>query len=81
METEMHRKIAENAKSYLLNDQRFIAVAIGGSWINRQLDEFSDLDVYLLYDNHISLSLNEKKKFLTAGAVNSVFTPMVMTLM
>jgi hypothetical protein len=64
METEMHRKIAENAKSYLLNDQRFIAMAIGGSWINRQLDEFSDLDVYLLYDNHISLSLNEKKEIL-----------------
>ncbi len=59
MGIEMHRNLVEKAKNNLCNDPRFLGMAIGGSWINNKLDEYSDLDIYLILDDNINLNLGK----------------------
>jgi len=64
MGTEMHRNLVKKAEICLKEDKRFTGMAIGGSWIDNKLDEFSDLDLYLIIDDAIALSFAEKKVIL-----------------
>jgi hypothetical protein len=64
MGIEVHLNLVKKAESLIRTDNRFIGMALGGSWINKQLDEFSDLDIYLIMSDHAVLSIDEKKEIL-----------------
>lgn len=46
-----HLKFLENAKAKLEKDKRIISVAIAGSYVSNQLDEFSDLDLKIIVES------------------------------
>jgi hypothetical protein len=47
-------EFANNAKAILETDDGIIGLAVGGSWLTDQLDEFSDLDLILVTKSKIS---------------------------
>ncbi|MBK1895623.1 hypothetical protein [Chryseobacterium paridis] len=47
-------EFAQRAKEILETDQHTIGLAVGGSWIANQIDEFSDLDLIIVTDEKIS---------------------------
>ncbi|MGE8720569.1 aminoglycoside 6-adenylyltransferase [Leptospira terpstrae] len=60
-------KIFENFLENLINrvklDSRFIAVCTAGSSITNELDKFSDLDIVLITEDHVTFSPEEMKQF------------------
>lgn len=52
---------AERVKKILANDDSVIGLAVGGSWITNEIDEFSDIDLVLVSKQQIS---NDKTKML-----------------
>jgi hypothetical protein len=51
----MHQvEFANNAKNVFKNDDTVIGIAVGGSWIVNQIDEFSDLDLILVTKEKVS---------------------------
>jgi hypothetical protein len=62
MSTDMHLNLVKKAEICLKEDKGFLGMAIGGSWIDNKLDQFSDLDLYLIMDNALVLSFEEKKE-------------------
>lgn len=54
-------EFADKAKRILETDENVIGLAVGGSWLTRQLDEFSDLDLILVTKEKIS---GDKSKML-----------------
>lgn len=54
-------EFAENARTILEKDDDVIGLAVGGSWITNEIDEFSDLDLVLVTKNRIS---NDKNRML-----------------
>lgn len=57
----IHKSFAENAKKILKPDPFIIGLAVGGSWLNDEIDEFSDLDLVLVTKEKIS---HDKAKML-----------------
>jgi hypothetical protein len=47
-------EFAERAKNILTNDKSVIGLAVGGSWLTDEIDEFSDLDLILVTKEKIS---------------------------
>lgn len=68
MDISHHLTFAEKIKHLLLADDRILGLALGGSWINNELDEFSDLDFYIVLDADLENLNFEEKKELIAGA-------------
>jgi len=45
----MHqKKFADKIKLILSNDNSIIGMAVGGSWLTNEVDEFSDLDIIIV---------------------------------
>lgn len=44
----IHTEFANNAKHILEKDEQIIGLAVGGSWLSGQMDEFSDLDLIIV---------------------------------
>lgn len=57
----IQRRFALNAKEILANDKEVIGLAVGGSWLTDEIDEYSDLDLILVTSNKIS---TDKDKML-----------------
>ncbi|MDR2083846.1 MAG: hypothetical protein LBP67_02480 [Bacteroidales bacterium] len=47
-------EFAYKAKNILANDENIIGLAVGGSWLTNQIDEFSDLDLIIVTKEKIS---------------------------
>ena len=45
---EIFQRIIDHAIQKLKLDARLCGIAVGGSWINQNLDEFSDLDLVVV---------------------------------
>src|SRR5690348_9102407 len=45
---------AEHARDILRSDENVIGLAVGGSWLTNEIDEFSDLDLILVTNEKIS---------------------------
>jgi hypothetical protein len=50
----MQKAFAEKVVSIIKSDPAVLGLAVGGSWLTNQLDEFSDLDLVLVTKNKIS---------------------------
>jgi predicted nucleotidyltransferase len=55
------KTFAEKVAKIVKQDPTVIGLAVGGSWINQEMDEFSDLDLILVTTEKIS---NDKEKML-----------------
>ncbi|WP_028298036.1 hypothetical protein [Olivibacter sitiensis] len=49
----------DNAKNILAVDDDVVGLAVGGSWLTDQIDEFSDLDLILVTKERISGDKNQ----------------------
>ena len=47
-------EFTDNAKAVLVADDNVIGLAVGGSWITNEMDEFSDIDLVLVTKEKIS---------------------------
>ncbi|MCR8630268.1 aminoglycoside 6-adenylyltransferase [Paenibacillus radicis (ex Xue et al. 2023)] len=45
-----HEKFVENVIKNIQDDERFVGILAGGSMINNSMDQFSDLDLILVYE-------------------------------
>jgi predicted nucleotidyltransferase len=50
----IQKEFAEKAASILKDDSNTIGLAVGGSWLTNEIDEFSDLDLLLITKEKIS---------------------------
>lgn len=57
----MQNQFAANAKRILEKDKNVIGLAVGGSWLTKEIDEFSDLDLILVTKSKVS---DDKSKML-----------------
>ena len=57
----IQQDFAERVKKILANDPSVIGLAVGGSWITNEIDEFSDIDLVLITKQKIA---NDKAKML-----------------
>lgn len=57
----IQRKFAENAKVILEKDPTVIGLAVAGSWLTDELDDYSDLDLILVTQEKVS---HDKSKML-----------------
>jgi len=65
MQTLPHKEFVEKTTATLISDKRLLGLAIGGSWMSGELDEFSDLDFYvLLSESALHLSLEDKRSII-----------------
>lgn len=68
----IQKKFAIQAKKVLMEDQHVVGLAVGGSWLSNELDEFSDLDLILITEEKIS---NNKSKMLHyANSIGNLLT-------
>ena len=71
----IQQDFAERVKKILAKDDSVIGLAVGGSWINNEIDEFSDIDLVLITKQKIASDkakmLDHAKKF---GDLLSAFT-------
>lgn len=61
----VHRAFAEKARQILEPDENVIGLAVGGSWLTDDMDEFSDLDLILVTRQKIS---SDKQRMLEYAA-------------
>lgn len=54
----IQREFAEKAKAILEPDDNVIGLAVAGSWLTNEIDEFSDLDLILVTKNKVSNDKN-----------------------
>ncbi len=50
----IQREFADKAKTILEPDENVIGLAVAGSWLTHEIDEFSDLDLILVTEQNIS---------------------------
>ncbi len=50
-DTRPHREFVKRASEELKKDDRILGLAIGGSWIEQAMDEYSDLDLIVVGDD------------------------------
>jgi predicted nucleotidyltransferase len=50
----MQQQFAQKAAAILKNNNQVIGLAVGGSWLSKEMDEFSDLDLIVVTKNTIS---------------------------
>jgi predicted nucleotidyltransferase len=49
---ENHKKMLNKIEKNLIKDNRILGLAVGGSFIENDMDEFSDLDLVIVVDNY-----------------------------
>jgi predicted nucleotidyltransferase len=71
-----HQNFIDRAVDILKQDDRFAGIALGGSYITGNMDEFSDLDfVIVVYPMHIKQVMNERIRIAEKlGDLLSAFT-------
>lgn len=76
MITEQQQRFLSNALQIFIQDKRIEGVAIGGSYIADNMDEFSDLDLVIVVnpDNYIELMDERKEIAGSLGHMLSCFT-------
>ena len=52
----IQKQFAENTSEVLKDDKTVIGLAVGGSWLTNEMDEFSDLDLIIVTTEKISTS-------------------------
>ncbi|HYF03511.1 MAG TPA: aminoglycoside 6-adenylyltransferase [Patescibacteria group bacterium] len=57
----IQQQFAEYAVEVLKNDEKVVGLAVAGSWLTNEIDEFSDLDLILITKENVS---NDKEKML-----------------
>ncbi|MCF2447273.1 aminoglycoside 6-adenylyltransferase [Dyadobacter sp. CY345] len=63
-----------NLISILQKDQEYLALAAGGSWVDQQIDRFSDIDLVIVHRSQ-SLSVDQRIQLAeSAGDLLSAFT-------
>lgn len=71
----IQKAFAERASTILADDQNVIGLAVGGSWLSNEMDDYSDLDLILVTKDKIS---DDKNKMLDyarqLGSLLSGFT-------
>jgi len=71
----IQREFAERAAEILKSDQSVIGLAVVGSWLTNEIDEFSDLDLILVTETKISEDVNRMLAYAQSfGALLSGFT-------
>lgn len=71
-----HLKFLENAKARLEKDKRIIGLAIAGSYLSNQMDEFSDLDLKIIVEpaDYDEVMNGRKEIASTLGDLVGAFT-------
>jgi hypothetical protein len=54
---KQHDDFIRKIKKQIKDDERFIGILAGGSMINNMMDQFSDLDLILVYDSTFQNSI------------------------
>jgi predicted nucleotidyltransferase len=57
----IQREFADNAKTILEPDDNVIGLAVEGSWLTNEIDEYSDLDLILVTRQRISDDKNQDR--------------------
>lgn len=71
----IQEKFAKSAAEILKSDQSVIGLAVVGSWLTNEIDEFSDLDLILVTETKISGDVNQMLKYAQSfGTLLSGFT-------
>lgn len=71
----IQREFAERAAEILKSDQSVIGLAVAGSWLTNEIDEFSDLDLILVTETKISKDVNRMLAYAQSfGTLLSGFT-------
>ena len=52
-------EFANRARTILETNEDVVGLAVGGSWLTNQIDEYSDLDLILVTKNKISSDKNQ----------------------
>ncbi|MEH2304657.1 nucleotidyltransferase domain-containing protein [Nostoc sp.] len=73
---EPQRKLLEQILAKLKTDDRLLGVAIGGSYLSREMDEYSDLDLIIVVDDvHYQQILKERQLLASRlGKLLAAFT-------
>ena len=50
----IQKQFADKAVEILKNDKNVVGLAVAGSWLTNEIDEFSDLDLILITKEKIS---------------------------
>jgi len=66
---------AQNATKILKSDESVIGLAVGGSWLSNEIDEFSDLDLILVTKEKLSADKSKMLQYASLlGDLISAFT-------
>lgn len=68
----IQKQFADNAANILRNDENVIGLAVAGSWLTNEIDEFSDVDLILITKEKISG--NRSKMLEYAGRLGKLLT-------
>lgn len=71
----MHKNFVDNVIQKIKSDENVTGLALGGSWITNEIDEFSDLDLILVTKNKIAPDADKMTRFAeTFGDLLNSFT-------
>ena len=71
----MHKDFADKIVSIIQQDPSVIGLAVGGSWLTNEIDQFSDLDLILITKDKISNEPSKMHEYANRfGKVLSAFT-------
>lgn len=76
MPLKFHQNFVENVINILKDDNRFVGLAAGGSWINNHMDEYSDIDLILPVEDDFYDEIEKDRKSIAAkfGELIASFT-------
>jgi predicted nucleotidyltransferase len=71
----IQQTFAQQATEILKNDESVIGLAVGGSWLSNEIDEFSDLDLILVTKEKVSTDKSKMLQYASfLGDMISAFT-------
>ncbi|TCD18347.1 nucleotidyltransferase domain-containing protein [Pedobacter psychrodurus] len=71
----IQQPFAQHATEILKNDESVIGLAVGGSWLSNEIDEFSDLDLILITREKVSADKSKMLQYANRlGEMISAFT-------
>jgi len=59
----IHQKFVDNVMQKIKEDESVIGLALGGSWITNELDEFSDIDMILVTKDKIAHDIQKMMEY------------------
>ncbi len=69
------KNFLDNTPGILQRDERILGLCVGGSWISNETDKYSDLDLVIVTQTHISHSKSEMLKIASSlGNLTAGFT-------